>query len=64
MRRRQSFDSKRITNMLSMAESDLYVKADQLDRDVWALNFLKPELSTWGPAVSGRSTRLTSSPSA
>jgi putative DNA primase/helicase len=37
---RLSLDSKRITNMLSMAECEAFVTSDQLDQDIWLLNFL------------------------
>ncbi len=37
---RQSLDSKRITNMLKMAECEIRVTPEQLDQDIWALNFL------------------------
>jgi putative DNA primase/helicase len=33
-------DARRISNMLSMAESEIYVRPEDLDTDPWALNFL------------------------
>ena len=36
---KQSLNDKRITSMLSMAESEIFVTPDQLDQDIWALNF-------------------------
>jgi putative DNA primase/helicase len=37
---RRSLNDKAITSLLSMAQSDIYVEPEQLDQDIWALNFL------------------------
>jgi putative DNA primase/helicase len=37
---RKSLNDKAITNLLSMAQSDIFVVPEQLDQDIWALNFL------------------------
>lgn len=37
---RASLNDKRVSNMLSMAEPEIYVTPEQLDQDIFALNFL------------------------